>query len=502
MNNTIPHSIRQHRALSQSGNVSLLVTSLRGISLFLCLLLLQQTVFAPKVYALQTPPEKTLYLKQDANMRQGPGADFKVETVLLKGEEVLERYRKALWVAVDYPKKNLKGWIHRDLLAPHTPSGQPMVEALIAELKKNTESNGKTLYLTKDTNIRKGPGAEYNSIVVAQKGEEVVTQAKKNSWVYIKIPRINLTGWISENQLTPTQGPQKQIKLKNEGAVGPAEKIAVPPAETTEKGLSAPPAQPPQKQTLKEEEKTPESAENTDATSSEIIEEKLPVPPAPPAPVQTRQEKEETSRSAESTDVPSSEISKEKLSTTLAQSTRKQAQEEEEKTPESAGNTASPPPSQKEDSQQNIPPSTGMSKQKSVSSEKKHVAALPKTQRTTDWSVSQPVRIGVINLQRIIDDSYKGRDLKVYYKKLSQEKYPEELKRIDKKLIDEILSDIKIIVGKYARKHGITHVINQNVGSLFYSEDQFDITNDIIDLYDSEYQKEQHQFKLDTPKGK
>ena len=92
--------------------------------------------------------------------------------------------------------------------------------------------------------------------------------------------------------------------------------------------------------------------------------------------------------------------------------------------------------------------------------------------------------IAVLDVQKIIDNSQRGRDALLDFKKLTAAKSPEELARAEQEVLTRIIMEIRMLVELYATEHHLTHIINKNSASLFLYDPRFDITDEILQLYD------------------
>ncbi|MEA3546748.1 MAG: OmpH family outer membrane protein [Thermodesulfobacteriota bacterium] len=92
--------------------------------------------------------------------------------------------------------------------------------------------------------------------------------------------------------------------------------------------------------------------------------------------------------------------------------------------------------------------------------------------------------IAVLDVQKIIDNSQRGKEAFLDFKKLSSKKNPEELARAEQEALTRIIMEIRMLVELYATEHHLTHIINKNSASLFLYDPRFDITDDILQIYD------------------
>jgi len=92
-------------------------------------------------------------------------------------------------------------------------------------------------------------------------------------------------------------------------------------------------------------------------------------------------------------------------------------------------------------------------------------------------------KIGVVDIQKIIFNSKVGKAARKYIQGLTSLKSEEDLARTKKKLMNQIIKDAEVIVKKYAIEKGFSLIIRKQA-VLFSVEVRFDITDDIIRIYD------------------
>ena len=63
--------------------------------------------------------------------------------------------------------------------------------------------------------------------------------------------------------------------------------------------------------------------------------------------------------------------------------------------------------------------------------------------------------------------------------------YDEEIKRLDKRLTDNILDDVRAVVKDYAQKNNLQIVLEGTSVMALYVDEGLDITKKVMDLYDS-----------------
>ena len=93
-------------------------------------------------------------------------------------------------------------------------------------------------------------------------------------------------------------------------------------------------------------------------------------------------------------------------------------------------------------------------------------------------------KIGVVNVQRVIEESKKGIEARNYFEGLISLRSEEELVRTQDELLEQIVQDIEYIIREYAEKEKFTYVTERLEGGVVFSEERFDITDEIIRLYD------------------
>ena len=93
------------------------------------------------------------------------------------------------------------------------------------------------------------------------------------------------------------------------------------------------------------------------------------------------------------------------------------------------------------------------------------------------------VNVGTVDMQRVIEESKKGREARMFFEGLISLRSEEELTKTERKLISEIVKDIEVIVQQYAKEHGITYIMDGVSGGVVHINKRLDITDEIIDLY-------------------
>ena len=94
--------------------------------------------------------------------------------------------------------------------------------------------------------------------------------------------------------------------------------------------------------------------------------------------------------------------------------------------------------------------------------------------------------IAVLDVQKIIDESQRGRDSFLTFRKLSAGKSPQETARAEQEVLTRIIMEIRMLAELYAAQHHLTHIINKNSASLFHYDPRFEITDEILQLYDKQ----------------
>lgn len=99
--------------------------------------------------------------------------------------------------------------------------------------------------------------------------------------------------------------------------------------------------------------------------------------------------------------------------------------------------------------------------------------------------VSPKILVGIIDIQRILNESMQGQAAKkrIEHLKSKNEDIYVDL-TIEEQIVAGIIIEIQAVVEAYARSYGYTHILNKNSGSVFYHDALYDITDDIITEYD------------------
>ncbi len=95
------------------------------------------------------------------------------------------------------------------------------------------------------------------------------------------------------------------------------------------------------------------------------------------------------------------------------------------------------------------------------------------------------VKIGVVDIQRIILESKWGKEIREYVKDLIPLRSKEDLAKTEQEFINRIIRDVEVIIEEYAREKGFSLIIRRRE-VLFFIEERFDITDDIIRRYDEQ----------------
>lgn len=104
---------------------------------------------------------------------------------------------------------------------------------------------------------------------------------------------------------------------------------------------------------------------------------------------------------------------------------------------------------------------------------------------STTSQVFPEIIVGIIDIQRILNESMQGQAAKKRIEQLQSDNEDEYVDlTIEEQITSGIIIEIQAVVESYARGHGYTHIFNKNSGALFYHEMMFDITDDIIAEYD------------------
>jgi uncharacterized protein YraI len=99
--------------------------------------------------------------------------------------------------------------------------------------------------------------------------------------------------------------------------------------------------------------------------------------------------------------------------------------------------------------------------------------------------ISPIILIGIIDIQRVLNESRQGHATRkrIEHLKSKNEDIYVDL-TIEEQIVSGIIVEIQAVVEAYARSHGYTHILNKNSGSVFYHDEIYDITDDIIKEYD------------------
>lgn len=94
------------------------------------------------------------------------------------------------------------------------------------------------------------------------------------------------------------------------------------------------------------------------------------------------------------------------------------------------------------------------------------------------------INIGVVDLQRVIDESQKGIEARRYFEGFISLISEEKVRMVKQQLISEIVKEIEIVIKEYAKRERFTDIREKLEGGVISNNKSFDITNVIIELYD------------------
>lgn len=121
---------------------------------------------------------------------------------------------------------------------------------------------------------------------------------------------------------------------------------------------------------------------------------------------------------------------------------------------------------------------------KSSPAEKKSIVTQVHSTVPSQSAKGLSTKVGVIDLQRILDQSQEGKRAKQLFTDLSASTAADDLKRTEQQLIRRIFDEIAAIVARYAKQEGFTQVVDVTKGGIVFTDERFDITDQIIELYD------------------
>ena len=116
-----------------------------------------------------------------------------------------------------------------------------------------------------------------------------------------------------------------------------------------------------------------------------------------------------------------------------------------------------------------------------------HFSLVKRIPSTSSHILPQSV-IGIIDIQRVLNESIQGIAAKEKLDHIQKSSGSEQIENTEKQIISGILLEIEVIVTAYAQKNGFTHILNTNSGAVFYHDTVYDITNDIIREYNEQLQ--------------
>ena len=131
-------------------------------------------------------------LKTEANVRSGPGMNYKIIATAKAGTQLFLLESQNEWHRVELPDGR-KGWIFRGV-----------ARSIAAE----------KVVILKDTKVRRGPGDEYSAFAIVKKGKTLQSRGQRGNWYLVElIP--GKSGWISKRDA-------EKISYRNLTVINPA----------------------------------------------------------------------------------------------------------------------------------------------------------------------------------------------------------------------------------------------------------------------------------------
>lgn len=124
---------------------------------------------------LRADPEKTLFVKEDCNVRDGPGTSYQRIDRLTAGTPVIQLDKQDNWYKVQLPSKQT-GWIREDLLR-ETPN---------------------QLVTNERVNIRYGPSTLFRVLEEVEKNTPLTLIEEQDGWLRVKLTDGRI-GWIRKD---------------------------------------------------------------------------------------------------------------------------------------------------------------------------------------------------------------------------------------------------------------------------------------------------------------
>ena len=118
------------------------------------------------------------------------------------------------------------------------------------------------------------------------------------------------------------------------------------------------------------------------------------------------------------------------------------------------------------------------------------VTVNPKQSQSED---KQLIKIGVVDIMRVMKESQKGKEARQYYEGLVPLRSKDELAKTEQNLLMELTKDVEKIIVEYSEKEGFTLIIDGLEGGIYYAAKMHDITDIIIELYDKKAKGSKHQ---------
>ncbi len=300
--------------------------------------------------------------------------------------------------------------------------------------------------ILQDANLRTGPGTKYRVHTALLKGTKVEKITRQSAWLQIKIPGLSKTGWVHhqlvKNQQCKKFAPMKTLKPSAKktptAPAAQAKQVAKAPAELALQVLQA--------------EGTEDNTVLAQAPPKENVAKVVANAPPVPSPANTETSNPDSNNSPPEAEPPETARSPEPKTVPAF------APQIDE--PNVADAVSSPPPLAKIGE-----------------------PALPSGKVYKRPAKSTSV-IGVIDIQKVINESQRGKAAREKYEHLRLAGQRENIDLAEEELITNVIVEIQAIVETFAMQHGFTHILNKNSGAIFFNDKGYSITDDIIREYD------------------
>ncbi|MGH7835522.1 MAG: SH3 domain-containing protein [Candidatus Binatia bacterium] len=140
----------------------------------------------------------------NVQLRSGPGPEYSVLTEIQSGTKVNVAGREGEWLKIVSKKGNPPGYINQRDAQPFAESAQMRPEAVEPRGKRPVSRDfvPGSYVTTEETNVRRGPGSNYETVAIIPKDTKVHVVGSEGGWLKVESKHGKAPGYILERHAT------------------------------------------------------------------------------------------------------------------------------------------------------------------------------------------------------------------------------------------------------------------------------------------------------------